>query len=57
MAAGTAVLMTGTMLLSGCTSAEEDAGAGGQESKQEETTQDTEITVYTSAINDDAYGQ
>lgn len=56
MAAGTAVLMTGTMLLSGCTSAEEDAGAGGQESKQEETTQDTEITVYTSAINDDAYG-
>ena len=33
MTAGTAVLMTGTMLLSGCTSAEEDAGAGGQESK------------------------
>lgn len=57
LAAGTAVFMTGTMLLAGCTSAEEDAGAGKQETKQEETSQDTEITVYTSAINDDEYGQ
>ena len=57
MAAGTAVLMTGTMLLSGCTSAEEDAGAGKKEAKQEETTQETEITVYTAAINEDEYGQ
>lgn len=57
---GTALLLSGicmsSMILSGCSTAEEDAGAG-QETEQEEVSADTEITVYTPAINEDEYGK
>ncbi len=57
---GTALLLSGicisSMILSGCSTAEEDAGTG-KEVEQEEVSADTEITVYTKAINDDEYGK
>ena len=49
---GLAGLMFGSLALYGCSG----SGAGGDGAHQEEVTSDTEITVYTSAINEDEYG-